>query len=1240
MQWNSQSLLHNKYVFKKFLHDNYIHIALISETWLKPRMKFNIRGYTVVRNDCGNDHNGVAIILHNSLYFQNVSTVCDDSIQNIAVKVQINNKFLTIVSFYSPPNCTPRFTKSKFNNFIKSLSHPMIVAGDFNAHHTVWGCDSVDSRGRALVDVMEENDLVLLNDGNPTTIGSNRSRPNGLDLTMVSSSLGLSCDWLVCDSPLGGYHLPTVTKYTFSCVNYIPQPHTRSGFKHINPKLVDWNKYKHDINELLSGFIINFSDPIDSYNRFCKTIFDVASRSVFRITTAACNSLGNNGNQQGRVKKNFLPLPWWNEKCSRAVDNCRQAFIAFKLLPSEENFIAFKRLQALKKVIIRNESRAAWEEFCNSISRLVPMNLVFEKMRKFNRRFVPNKRFLNSQWLEDFLCKYTPDTVEDSIPSFALPSSHHSFLIDKFTIVELNAALTSRKDTTSGLDGLTYKMFKLLNPSNLQTFLNILNLLWQSNLIPREWKIDCLVPILKSEKDPNSADSYRPITLSSCVGKIFEQLLKQRLEFFIESNHILPSNQFGFRRGRSARESLSHLFLDLDGALHENKILVAVFLDIVGAFNNVNLHVLSSVLASLCIPEKFINWIFSFLHAREIFVKFNNSLFGSRFSYKGVSQGGILSPILFILYIHRLNMELGPHVRNLQFADDLVVYCSGDNITEINNKLNSALSGLKSYFDYLNLNVSYEKSKVIAFHTNLTRFISIVYDGHQLPKDTSIKFLGVTFQNNFKWNKYVELLSDRALKACNILKSLAGTYWGSDPKILLTLYKSLVRSHFEYGFICYSHKLNLVEKLEKIQNRCLRIVMGAMISTPIISMQVEANVPPLLIRFKFLKIKFLLKLCSISSHSLITKLNQAPYQNSSFLTSDFSEILNLKSNYNLYENISLPCYGGSYLSKFCYINIVIDNELRFKEDVYNKLSEFIGYHQVYTDGAKNSESVSMAFYDLQTKRGVGYKLPEAVSIYTAESSAILAALEYIEQQDHDKWVLVTDSQSVLKALDSPKYNAGTNYIIHMIRDKYFQLSHLQQKKIVLFWTPSHVGVHGNDSADFLARSITTSSPDVSVAFKQIPIPESDLLTMVKSKLAAEFKALWDAIIETKGKWYAEISHTICKPWFSKGEYSSRKFFTTICRLRFGHCRFGAHLHRIHIIASPDCTYCNSNDPETLHHVFFDCPSFALSRIVFIDRLLDIYKIPEDIPRSLPELLGNRDCFKPIYEYIISTVGDI
>lgn len=63
IQWNAQSIVSNRLVLTNFLYNNNIHIAIISETWLKPiNQNFKIRGYNIERNDIGNKHNGVAII--------------------------------------------------------------------------------------------------------------------------------------------------------------------------------------------------------------------------------------------------------------------------------------------------------------------------------------------------------------------------------------------------------------------------------------------------------------------------------------------------------------------------------------------------------------------------------------------------------------------------------------------------------------------------------------------------------------------------------------------------------------------------------------------------------------------------------------------------------------------------------------------------------------------------------------------------------------------------------------------------------------------------------------------------------------------------------------------------------------------------------------------------------------------------------------------------------------------------
>lgn len=99
VQWNAQSLISSKQLLTQFLYDNNIHVALISETWLKSHHRFNIRGYTIERNDLGNKHNGVAILIRNSIDYTKIDTDFDDCLQNICVRIKIRDKDISLVSF-------------------------------------------------------------------------------------------------------------------------------------------------------------------------------------------------------------------------------------------------------------------------------------------------------------------------------------------------------------------------------------------------------------------------------------------------------------------------------------------------------------------------------------------------------------------------------------------------------------------------------------------------------------------------------------------------------------------------------------------------------------------------------------------------------------------------------------------------------------------------------------------------------------------------------------------------------------------------------------------------------------------------------------------------------------------------------------------------------------------------------------------------------------------------------------
>jgi len=89
------------------------------------------------------------------------------------------------------------------------------------------------------------------------------------------------------------------------------------------------------------------------------------------------------------------------------------------------------------------------------------------------------------------------------------------------------------------------------------------------------------------------------------------------------------------------------------------------------------------------------------------------------------------------------------------------------------------------------------------------------------------------------------------------------TSWGADQETLLHLYRSLIRSKFDYGCIIYgSASGSYLRMLDPIQNHALRLCLGAYRTSPASSLCVEANEPPLYFRRKKLSLQYCLKLSS------------------------------------------------------------------------------------------------------------------------------------------------------------------------------------------------------------------------------------------------------------------------------------------------------------------------------------------------------------------------------------------
>lgn len=1252
-QHNVQSITRKIPLIKTFLENNNIDIHLINETWLNSsESKIRIPGYEFIYKNAKNKHGGVGMFIRDTLKFKLIDLSFYEDIQTIGITLTTKNGPLSILCVYCPPvnnNNNTRFRLHKFRNILNRLPRPCLVAGDFNAHHIAFGCKTTKSRGKELFELFDDNDLCLLNTGSYTTIAPPNKNPSAIDISYISPMIAPVCTWYVGKDNLGSDHYPT-----FIDINIEPSHYTvnENVQKHLFHK-ADWDKYCIRSQSLAVNFDTS-CDPLNSYDRFCE---------LLNTLKAECIPLYK------RTGKhiNKAPAPWWNDTCRDAVEKSRKALLDYQSSMTLPLYIEYKKCEALKKRTIIEQKRNGWRNLCASFNRFTPVSRVWNFIRRFKR--IGNlKRPKNDEWIPDFFRKLSQnnDISNSDLSHFFHANSHDSstsFLLKPFNWNEFSSALNSRRDTAPGLDEFPYIMFKNLHIDCKQKLLDILNKLWIDQIIPESWKTQCVIPILKPDKPEDDHNSYRPISLTSCIGKLVEQMIKVRLDYYIESNNIIPPTQFGFRKGKSAHDNFVAFIEDMKDCLNSQSSAVCAFLDVEGAYDNVDLHQLVKVLADIGLPGKLLKWIFNFNIDRELYVKFNNILHGPEKTSKGLMQGSSLSPILFNLYTSQIHKYVKEKVQILQFADDILVYSKEKDIDTASHKLNNSLRELDYYYSkILKLQINSNKSSVIVFGSNSK--VKIKYNNIVIQQFKEKKFLGIIIDENLSFHSHIDYISKRAYRGINILRCLAGTFWGSDPKTLSMLYKSIVRSHFDYSSLAYMHaNSSVLRKLDVIQNIALRIISGAMKTTPINAMEVETCIIPLRLRRLYFAEKFALKTLFSSNEIILDKL-YLPHNICSDVES-YVGTLNVINNQLPGINITIahidklaskmykcniyPVYTCKYNS-LINLNMNVDNE-KF-DDKYSYIESLASYnnsYKIYTDGSKSKDRVTSAFYDAHMKKTKVYKIDNACSIFTAEAYAIFNALIYIVKiDDTTNFTIVTDSMSVLMALDNRKLSYKTNYLVFKILDLLKELE-IHGKVIKFKWVPSHQGITGNEIVDEAANSLWDEDhTDI------MKVPFTDYITVLKATARLRWRRYWKEVSKDKGCWYADIQKDLpINPWYQNHKAcNERKFITIINRMRFGHCQTPAHLTRMNILRDDKCSHCGTHNAN-LEHIIEKCPTFSMERIILASEVISILEKSDsdsresavhetnvtthEVPRRTPEILQNHALFRPIFQFIVNTV---
>ena len=330
-----------------------------------------------------------------------------------------------------------------------------------------------------------------------------------------------------------------------------------------------------------------------------------------------------------------------------------------------------------------------------------------------------------------------------------------------------------------------------------------------------------VIPLHKSG-DKTNPGNYRPVSLTPIIAKILERIIKKNIENHVENEQIFSECQHGFRKGRSTSSNLIHFINDLCNIANQSKSISIIYTDLRKAFDCVPHDLLLLKLARYGIRGKTSMWLKSFLSQRSQRVKVGNALSSFCEVVSGVPQGGVLSGLMFALYIN----DLPAHIENASislYADDAKIYSAIESETSVEN-IQKDLNRMIAWCSEWKLALNPEKCNLVQYNPrSVQRQFDPTYKigNVAIEKKAQVKDLGIIVSEDLKFHCQV----DKACKkAHNEINRIRRTFKSRSPEFIANMFKLYVRPHLEYCIEVWNPKSRGdIIKMEKVQNKMTKL---------------------------------------------------------------------------------------------------------------------------------------------------------------------------------------------------------------------------------------------------------------------------------------------------------------------------------------------------------------------------------------------------------------------------------
>lgn len=354
-------------------------------------------------------------------------------------------------------------------------------------------------------------------------------------------------------------------------------------------------------------------------------------------------------------------------------------------------------------------------------------------------------------------------------------------------------------------------------------FTDVVNSSMEYGICPQKWKKAMVTPIPKVSGTAK-CEEFRPVNTLPTYEKVLEDAVKESLESRVRANDIIIEEQSGFRTNHSCESALNLVIMNWKDEIANSKIIVAVFLDLKRAFETIDRRRLIRKLKQLGIKGRELEWLKSYLSQRTQSTKFGGVASSEAEVEIGLPQGSKLAAILFLLYINDIKSCLS-HLMAVFFADDTLVYYSGDNMEEIVSKVKEDLERLNKWLNVNKLKLNLPKTKYMIITKSEENYynVDIKINNESIERTYSMKYLGVMIDSNLKMKNHDEYVCREIAKKTSFFARISNKL---SIESRIKVYKAIIAPHFEYcSSIMSLFNVGEFEELQKLQNRAMRIIL-------------------------------------------------------------------------------------------------------------------------------------------------------------------------------------------------------------------------------------------------------------------------------------------------------------------------------------------------------------------------------------------------------------------------------